>query len=162
MASKELKATEAYKAKNREAQRRYRERNREAIKEKMRKWHEAHPGKQAEHMRKWRESNRDRARQYAREYYHKHGNPYKQRDAKLRREFGITAEQYEVMFEQQRGVCAICGGVNASGMRLHVDHCHSSGKVRGLLCANCNLGLGNLKDSVEVMSRAIDYLRRSQ
>lgn len=84
----------------------------------------------------------------------------------LQRNYGITLKQYEDLRQAQSGLCAICGGegfVMASHhkMKLVVDHCHASGRVRGLLCHNCNRALGLLKDSNEVLLRAITYLRCS-
>ncbi len=72
------------------------------------------------------------------------------------RKYGITPEVYETMLIEQRGVCAICGGVDSR--KLAVDHCHSTGRVRGLLCGTCNRGLGNFRDSTELLERAKGYL----
>lgn len=76
----------------------------------------------------------------------------------LKHNFNMTPEQYDRMFEEQNGVCAICGGVNFSGRRLGVDHNHSTGKIRGLLCARCNFLLGALED-IEFVERAKRYLK---
>lgn len=82
------------------------------------------------------------------------------REARLRAEYGINAERYEAMLTQQGGGCAICGVPQGSrrGERLAVDHCHHSGRVRGLLCANCNRGIGLLEDRPERLRRAAEYL----
>lgn len=61
------------------------------------------------------------------------------------------------MLTSQGGTCAICHGTATVG-RLAVDHCHLTGKVRGLLCTNCNTALGKLKDSKELLLNAINYL----
>lgn len=72
---------------------------------------------------------------------------------------GITKEEYNLMIENQYGSCAICLSKSISGRgRWHVDHCHSSGKVRGLLCKNCNLFLGLAKDNIQTLGNAIKYL----
>lgn len=71
------------------------------------------------------------------------------------RRYGITEAQYNVMLTKQKGRCGICGEYR----KLSVDHCHSSRKVRGLLCNTCNSGLGLLKESAVVMQRAIAYLK---
>lgn len=79
----------------------------------------------------------------------------------LRFLYGITLEQYNGMVERQGGVCAICGQPPTSatpGRRLHVDHDHKSGVIRGLLCGRCNTGIGSLQESPEILSRAILYL----
>jgi len=83
------------------------------------------------------------------------------RRAKLKRLFGITPEDYDRMFAEQRGVCGICGSASPDGRRLHVDHDHTSNKVRGLLCHDCNRGLGIFKDSAARLERAVRYLKRT-
>lgn len=82
------------------------------------------------------------------------------RDGRLRSQFGITAAQYDAMLAAQGGGCAICGKGSGDGRghRLHVDHCHRSGKVRGILCASCNLGLGKFGDDARMLKRAAEYL----
>ncbi len=83
----------------------------------------------------------------------------------LKKSYGITFEDYERMHAEQSGLCAICRLAEAVKIRgklikLAVDHCHDTGKVRGLLCVNCNKALGHFKDDVELMSKAIQYLRK--
>lgn len=80
------------------------------------------------------------------------------RDAMYRRTYGIGIDEYHLMVEQQGGACAIC---LQKSERLAVDHDHTTGEVRGLLCVNCNIGLGNMRDSVEALENAIRYLSRS-
>ena len=78
----------------------------------------------------------------------------------IKRTYGITYEDYEKMLDNQKGCCAICKSriSSARTSRLYVDHCHSTMKVRGLLCSSCNHGLGLFKDSPSLMKRAINYL----
>lgn len=85
-----------------------------------------------------------------------------QRNTDLRRHFGIEPEQYEEMLASQGGCCAICGMPETANGRknLSVDHCHTTGLVRGLLCSKCNHGIGQFNDSVEVMKKAILYLEK--
>lgn len=81
--------------------------------------------------------------------------------------YGITIEQYDAILLAQNGICAICGGTTAidkwkSGLKnLQVDHCHKTGRVRGLLCFHCNTALGHFRDNVEWMKTAILYLERT-
>lgn len=76
--------------------------------------------------------------------------------------YGITPEQYNEMFNNQEGCCAICGRHQNNFKRaLHVDHDHITNKVRGLLCVNCNAGIGNLKDDIELLEKSITYLKGS-
>lgn len=69
--------------------------------------------------------------------------------------YGITEDQYGAILMKQNGGCAIC---KQQGVRLEVDHCHGSGKVRGLLCGRCNKGIGLFSDSVENILSAAKYL----
>lgn len=77
------------------------------------------------------------------------------------RAYGMTADDYVTMLSKQSGVCAICHGVNKSGKRLSVDHDHSTGKVRGLLCTNCNNGIGRFKDDPIRLVAAANYLNNA-
>jgi hypothetical protein len=81
------------------------------------------------------------------------------RYASIKWKYGISQEQFEEMLARQCGVCAICSRKEESKRgRLFVDHCHSTGVVRGLLCSRCNSGLGNFRDSPEIMDNARAYL----
>lgn len=82
----------------------------------------------------------------------------KARHYKLMDRYKITADEYDAMLERQGGVCAICKKECTSGNRLAVDHDHSTGRVRGLLCMHCNTLLGSAKDSSNTLSSAIEYL----
>lgn len=84
------------------------------------------------------------------------------RNAHLRKTFGITLEDYDMMLSEQGGVCAICGGVNENGQRLSVDHCHDTESIRSLLCSKCNVMLGNAKDDPEILRQAALYLEMNQ
>jgi predicted nucleic-acid-binding Zn-ribbon protein len=73
-----------------------------------------------------------------------------------RREYGLTEEEYNNMVLSQNNMCAICN--KPSERTLHIDHDHVTGRVRGLLCSNCNLGIGLLQEDLVVLNRAIEYL----
>jgi hypothetical protein len=79
----------------------------------------------------------------------------------LKKNYNISVEDYYKMFDEQKGCCACCGR-NATEFRrgLHVDHDHSTGQVRALLCTKCNPGLGYFDDSIERLEMAIKYLRK--
>lgn len=81
-----------------------------------------------------------------------------ERALKYRTRYGITIEDYETLSQQQDGRCALCGGLPRGTKRLHVDHCHETGRVRGLLCIGCNRALGALGDSPEGLARALTYV----
>lgn len=82
-------------------------------------------------------------------------------DSKLRSKYGITLAQKEEMFARQIGECATCQFVFKSVSSAHVDHCHTSGKVRGLLCSSCNLIAGKAKDSPTTLRSIADYLQKA-
>ena len=73
------------------------------------------------------------------------------------RTHGLSPEQYKRLQDDAGGACLICGGTNGDG-KLYIDHCHETGKVRGLLCARCNSMLGMAQDNVERLRAAADYL----
>lgn len=83
-------------------------------------------------------------------------------------EFGLTPESYERMLKEQGHGCAICGTTEpgttgkrpGSNRRFAIDHCHTTGKARGLLCNKCNLGIGNFNDDIVRLEAAVAYLRK--
>lgn len=79
---------------------------------------------------------------------------------KLMKKYGLTVEQWNAMYEAQDGRCAICKRVPKR--KLNVDHCHDSGRVRGLLCGDCNRALGLFRESAEVISTAALYVARNE
>jgi len=86
-------------------------------------------------------------------------------DGYLKSTYGITQEDYEKLEKQQDCKCAVCGGDGFKMREWHfkklvVDHDHVTGKVRGLLCHNCNRALGLLKDDPKVLLNAVDYLNK--
>lgn len=86
----------------------------------------------------------------------------KQRDLRtnlkaLCKRYGTTVAWFDKTLEEQGGACAICRVVPEK-YRLHIDHCHSSGRVRGLLCNSCNTGIGHFHDDPERLARAIGYV----
>lgn len=80
------------------------------------------------------------------------------RNKALKRKYGITVNVYDQMFKHQNGVCKICKGLDPSGRRLAVDHCHSTGAVRGLLCPSCNTALGRIEQYLKNKTPWDEYL----
>ena len=80
------------------------------------------------------------------------------RNVKYKSRYGITIDDYNRMLEDQDHKCKICLAGEERG-RLHVDHCHETGKIRGLLCHQCNNGLGCFHDSDSLLEHAIEYIR---
>lgn len=82
------------------------------------------------------------------------------KNSKLKARYGITLEEFNEIFLQQNGCCKICGTHQADLREtLSVDHCHITLNVRGLLCGDCNRGIGLFKDSIDNLTKAINYLR---
>jgi hypothetical protein len=126
--------------------------NCEKLKAYQRAYQAANREKISAQMKQWRLNRTPEQKELER---------HKKRIAAYKRRYGITLEQYEAMMQKQNEVCAICqvpGATGSYGM-LDVDHCHKTGKVRGLLCIKCNHAIGVLGDDVEGLMRAIKYLK---
>lgn len=96
---------------------------------------------------------------------HRLKNPSRRYGNMLKQRYGITYDDYEAMLADQGGLCAVCGlpneqfdTVKGEMRRLHVDHDHETGKVRGLLCSKCNFALGCVRDSPEILGSLVRYL----
>ena len=90
--------------------------------------------------------------------------PLKNRQYNLKKRYDMTMEDYDGLHEEQEGMCAICGAMEGGTTRsrkLHVDHNHTTGDVRGLLCNECNTGLGKFKDDTAILKNAITYLQEN-
>ena len=122
---------------------------------------------------KWRKYGRDRYAMkreeliaYGKEWRTKNEAKYRRsyRQSRLKKKYGITIEQYEAMAAKQGGKCLACGEVpkgKAHAARLHLDHCHASGRLRGMLCYQCNLALGLVKDNIQILEGLIAHLKRT-
>lgn len=81
----------------------------------------------------------------------------------LRTKYGINNDIYNQMFADQEGKCKICSKHQSEEkVALAVDHCHETGKIRGLLCDVCNRGIGYFKEDIESLQNAIDYLKENK
>lgn len=90
-------------------------------------------------------------------------DPERFRDYDLRSNHKVPPGTYKRMYDAQNGKCAICereDGGQKGKFRFHLDHCHDTGVIRGLLCHNCNVGIGNLRHDEKLLHRAVEYLRR--
>ncbi len=134
------------RARRREIEARYREGHREVLRARA---HERGPDD--------RERHRERIRVTQATWYERHG-----RASELRINYGMTITDYDAMLARQGGGCAICGSTTSGGRgrHFHVDHDHVSGKVRGLLCHRCNVGLAPL-ETLGWIDRALAYLTRT-
>lgn len=129
----------------------------------------------AEYKRAWRLKNLEKTRAAARRYaarQRKTGkqkvllqkwrkeNPDKYKTNHLKRKYGITIDEWRLLFESQGKVCAICKCQEPCKMGWATDHCHTTGKIRGVLCYSCNWGLGHFKDNILALEEASRYLRK--
>jgi hypothetical protein len=107
----------------------------------------------------WRKQNPERFRAYQTAYRARPERKRATRDQYYRRTFGISADEFDDLLAAQGGGCAICGVTPTRAASLHLDHCHGSGELRGILCLSCNQGLGNFADDPARLERAAAYLR---
>jgi hypothetical protein len=107
--------------------------------------------------------NKDDIKAKRRRAYLKDSSPFKtnERRRRLKSIYGLSVDDFQRIFERQLRQCAICLADHSrdEGKRLCVDHCHVTGKVRGLLCTRCNVGLGLLGDSEAGLNNALSYLK---
>ena len=98
---------------------------------------------------------------YRLEYREKHPDRLRatNRKAYIKCVYGVSAEQYDTMLNEQGGVCYICRNACPTGRRLSIDHDHTTGAIRALLCRGCNVGLGHFKDNTDLLLKAVDYLK---
>ncbi len=146
-------------------------------KEIRRKCYEKNKEQYKARARAWALANPDKRKKQGREFYDRNALQIKERirlrhqsnpalgrgramKYKLKAHYGMTVEDYTSLFSEQEGKCAVCR--EAFDNRPNVDHCHTTGAVRGLLCRSCNTGLGMFKDSTERLQQAILYLSASQ
>lgn len=93
----------------------------------------------------------------------KNDSKYQQirRNAYYKTMYGVTRDELNVLFKKQLGSCGICGILlEQYGSKTHLDHCHTTNKIRGFLCTNCNRGIGHLQESVEILKSAIAYIQK--
>lgn len=130
--------------------------NPEKSKARAKKWNKENPKRRKETARIWRENNPN----YKKEFKEKYPEKFEAQRFKSmmwRIKVDMTYDEFKQMFKKQKGVCKICGGLETK-RRLSVDHCHETGKVRGLLCQQCNIALGLFKDNPKLLKKAIKYL----
>jgi hypothetical protein len=134
--------------------RRYYLLNKEKRKAQQKEWAQNNPSSINASSNKWRKSNPQKNKQ--REKKWREANGHKIYSASIKRKYGLSCQEYNLMSNKQDGLCLIC--LNGPKGMLCVDHDHKTGKVRGLLCRSCNLMLGYAKDDAFRLSRAVDYL----
>lgn len=169
---------EAEKEKRKEYHKQYRLLHGDEIREKDRKRNLKRKEYKASNNREWREKHQLELKNKKKAYYdaHKkeisrqHKEYYDKRKTEFREKrvsylFGIDADTYNGMVERQKNLCAICGKPesttrNGITKRLAIDHNHTTGKIRELLCHNCNTAIGKAKEDITILEKMIAYLRK--
>lgn len=105
---------------------------------------------------RWQRDNREKYQAKQRDYAESGKKKISDRKSHLKRNYGLTLEQFDALLASQGGGCAICGKPGVD----HVDHDHETGRVRGILCFRCNVALGQLDDDEERVLAAAAYLAR--
>lgn len=118
----------------------------------------ANPALAKARVKQWQQENADRLNAYRRR--RRQDPSVKEREwvTYLRRKYGMSVAEYSELLRGQSGLCAICESPPAEGRRLHVDHDHETGRVRGLLCFTCNNALGDFEDDPVRLRGAARYL----
>lgn len=124
------------------------EEKREYNRRRWERWNAANPGVAAKRMKQWKKDNPERTKTHFR--------------TALLKKYGLTIEQFDAMLAAQGGKCKLCRKERLPHEReWQIDHCHNSNVVRGILCYNCNVGLGHFKDDIDLLAAAILYLEHS-
>jgi len=152
--------------------REYRKKNPEKIAERDKAYQqtEAYKKNRPIYIKQYRKKNKEKLAAQASEHYYKNK---KHKMAVVReRKYGISTEEYDTMLEEQNNKCKICSIEFNDNFNLEfkvdykysqqLDHCHTTNKVRGILCPSCNKGLGHFKDNTKLLTNAIVYLEHTQ
>ena len=114
--------------------------------------------KSRQHIQKYNKSKSGRLA--AKKYRNTKKGRLANKISQLKTKYGLSLLRFNMLFHKQEGCCAICGKHQSElKVNLSVDHDHQTGKVRGLLCFNCNTGMGNLGDNTELLLKAVAYLK---
>ena len=124
----------------------YREKNKEAIEAYRKVYYEKNKEAIAAYKKDYQEKNKESIAAYRKAY-------------DVLRKYGITLAEKKKMKDEQENKCKICYQNFSSDVEPHVDHCHTTGEIRGLLCRQCNVGLGSFKDNPVALVRAAEYLK---
>lgn len=114
---------------------------------------------------KWQAENKERANAKNRRWKERHREEALKRGrySKVKELYGLTKDEYDLLLAEHNHVCAICGKeefitLKGTKWNLSIDHCHKTGKIRGLLCAQCNVGIAKFHEDITFLKNAIKYL----
>lgn len=129
-----------------------------------RRWRALHWKESREATDRWRANNREKYNEYRRKWRAENKALMQVQNRKRRlKNFKLTPEAYDLMLKVQNGVCAICGGLPVANKKyLSVDHNHTTGKNRGLLCGLCNFAISRIEQDSEWGNKALSYLKKYQ
>jgi len=157
---------EANKEKIKDYHKAYYEANKEQIKAKNKAYREANKEKKKAIDKAYYEANKEKRKAYDKAYYEANKEKKKAYDKSyhLKYKYNMTLKEKNLMLKKQNTKCKIC---NIKFRRTFkatpcIDHCHTTNKVRGILCTSCNIGLGHFKDSTEILTNAINYLKETE
>jgi len=153
----------------------YREKNKEQIAAYLKKWKGRNKEKMATYNKTYREKNVEYIAAYAKEYHEKNKEAIKEYREKNKeqiaiykkewnlKKYGLSLEDYNNMLDEQNHKCKLCltSFTTLISKNIHIDHCHTTNKVRGVLCLHCNTGLGYFKDNTRTLTKAINYLQEN-
>ena len=160
-----------YNKKNKEKiaarQKEYREKNKEKLAAQNKEYREKNKEKIIAYKKKYIEKNKEKIIASKKKYIEK--NKEKIAASRRKRAYGLLPEDYDDMLKKQNNKCKIClVDFNDEALTFtdgrciaSVDHCHTTNKVRGLLCSLCNRGLGHFKDNIKLLTQAINYLKEN-
>ncbi len=120
--------------------------------------HRLNPEPARRRTKEWQRANPDRVAANREAFIASGGKKVADRRSHLKRKYGMTIEEYDAMLEAQGGGCFICGRLPREDISLHVDHDHSTGKVRGILCFCCNNALADFREDPALFAKAAGYL----
>ena len=135
--------------------------SKEEKKAQDKEYYDAHKEERKKYSKEYRKNNVEKVRKYQRKY--DKNNSSQKKNTTIKRNYGITLEEYNIIFNNQQGCCAICKKhQDEFKIPFGVDHNHKTGKIRGLLCGKCNLLLGYANDNITTLESATIYLKNNE
>ena len=134
--------------------------NPEKFKERERLRYAVDKEKKRERFYKWRKANAEKQKARLKAWIA--ANPERVRLRRIKEKYGLRPDEFRALYDKQNGACAICAKPFTSSKNTHVDHDHESGKIRGLLCSNCNSALGLMRENTTILRKAAEYLDLSR
>jgi hypothetical protein len=143
----------------------YYKKHKDIIKKRASDYQKVNKKRALEYQKEYQKNNKEKIKEYRKKYRRKCKDKINMavRKYHLVYKYGITVDEYNKIFEKQKGCCAICGKHQNECKRiLGVDHNHITGKVRGLLCTSCNQLLGFAQEDIKILKNSVDYLIENQ